>query len=384
MLSETRAIVERRVGVPSRTGWWIPGALLFLAILASAGPAWACSCRFDPEGIFERASIVFLGTKIATERVTPSDCKEQFLPECHPHEVGVFSVEQILKGPHTAMVRVRSLDNLVCGPTYPLGETSWVAAVGDEERGYSYGSCMFFDLPTKANALLDTIDQYQDRRRSLNQAVERRPADPATLMALASFYAETHSRLEALAMVNRLLEVEPLHRDGVLLKADQLAIGPDQSAVLEALAPYLATHPDDKDALHQLVLSLVRLKRLGEVPSGWRDFTGLNGWDFDFSDGNLNNASFRNNRMYQTSFAKAELRQADFSEAEVMSGNFANADLTGAVMINAVLLWADFRGATLNGADLTGANLGGAKLEGAIYDDATVWPAGWPSAIKQQ
>ena len=82
----------------------------------------------------------------------------------------------------------------------------------------------------------------------------------------------------------------------------------------------------------------VRLKRLGEVPSGWRDFTGLNGWDFDFSDSNLNNASFRSNRMSQTSFAKAELRQADFSEAEVMSGNFANADLTGAVMINAVFL----------------------------------------------
>ena len=54
-----------------------------------AGPAWACSCIFDPEGVFAKSSMVFLGTKIATEHVIPTDCNDQFLPECHPHDVGI-------------------------------------------------------------------------------------------------------------------------------------------------------------------------------------------------------------------------------------------------------------------------------------------------------
>ncbi len=93
-------------------------------------------------------------------------------------------------------------------------------------------------------------------------------------MALATFYAETNGRLEAIRTLERLLAIEPLHREATLLKARQIALGPNQAAVLDALAPYLAAHPDDHEALHRRVLALVRLDRLTEVPAGWGDFTG--------------------------------------------------------------------------------------------------------------
>jgi uncharacterized protein YjbI with pentapeptide repeats len=194
-------------------------------------------------------------------------------------------------------------------------------------------------------------------------------------MALATFYAETNDRLAAIRTAERLLALEPLHREATILKARKLADGPNQGAVLDALAPYLAAHPDDHEALHRRVLALVRLDRFADVPAGWRDFTELRGWYFDFSRARLNGASFRGNQLYSTSFAGAQLRGADLSEVETFGVSFAGADLTGAAMARAKLGNADFRGAALMGADLSGAYLGGANLAGAVYDEATVWPA---------
>jgi uncharacterized protein YjbI with pentapeptide repeats len=63
------------------------------------------------------------------------------------------------------------------------------------------------------------------------------------------------------------------------------------------------------------------------------------------------------------------------------------ADLRGANLSNAKLTRADLRGANLSGANLQGAYLGGANLSGvslqganfggAIYDENTIWPAGF-------
>jgi uncharacterized protein YjbI with pentapeptide repeats len=376
--------------------------LVAIALATCATSAWACTCKGQPDGAFESAGVVFQGTAISTERVIPTDCDDRLHPDCQPHYVQVFSVKQALKGFPKETVRIHSYDLHMCGPSYPIGETRWVVAMGDEERGYHFPFCTWFPEPQWPARLADMIDQYQEQRRSLNEAVERRPSDPDALMALAAFYAKTYSRLEALALVDRLLKVEPLHRDGILLRATQLAIGPDQSAVLETLAPYLAVHPDDKDALHQRVLALVRLKRLDEVPGEWRDFTELHGRNLDFSRRGLNNASFRGDRMFKPAFAGAELRSADFSDTW-MEGDFAGADMTGASLKGAILSGSNFTGTTLDDADLTGATLwraklggaslkgaklSGVKLEGALYDDRTIWPTGFDpvaaGAVKQQ
>jgi uncharacterized protein YjbI with pentapeptide repeats len=394
-------------------------AAVGLATMVTAGSALACSCGSDlpgglPQASFNAAGIVFRGTMHGTEYVQPTHCDEHSAGyDCRPYLAGVFSVEQVLKGSPATLIKI-GFANERCAPGLPeLGESDWVAAWGDAERGYSMGKCMFFVPPADANGpLAKTIADYQRRRKSLNDAVEQGPSDLSALMALAAFYTETNDRLESIRTLDRLLAIEPLHREATILKARQLADGPDQNAVLDALAPYLAAHPDDHDALHRRVLALVRLDRFGDVPADWRDFTELRGRYFDFSKASLNGASFRGDQLYNTSFAEAQLRGADFSDVQMWDNNFAGADLTGAVMVKASLGQADFRGAVLSGADLTdaeivyaklgqadlrgavlrGATLTGAyvtrNLAGAIYDDATVWPAGFDpvaaGAVKRQ
>jgi uncharacterized protein YjbI with pentapeptide repeats len=406
--------------------WFRRLLVVVLAAIASATSAWACSCASNlpggiPQWSFNAASIVFRGTMHGTEYVLPTHCDMHSHERCRPRLVGVFSIEHALKGSPATLIRIRSPDDaLLCGPQLPtIGKTSWVAAVGDEERGYSLSACMFFGPPAsgEGDPLADTIAQYQRRLKSLSDAVGQAPSGRSALMALATFYTETNGRLEAIRTLERLLAIEPMHREARLLRARQLANGPNQAAVLEALAPYLAAHPDDHEALHRRVLALVRLDRVSDVPAGWRDFTELRGWSFDFSKAKLNGASFRGNQMYQTSFAKAELRRADFSEAEMWGSSFAGANLAEAVMVKAKLGQGDFRGAVLSGADLTtadlsaadftgakldgvnlsgsrlyranlsGADLSGATLTGAVYG-GTIWPLGFDpaaaGAVKQQ
>jgi uncharacterized protein YjbI with pentapeptide repeats len=427
-VSNQRAIVDGQVRAARSTGAraTVPTVLrrlrlcLVVAIaIVTAGSALACSCGSDlpgglPQASFNAASVIFRGTMHGTEHVQPTNCdKHSGGYDCRPYLAGVFSVEHVLKGSPVTLIKV-GFANERCAPGLPeVGETDWVAAWGDAERGYSMGECMYFVPPADANSpLVETIADYQRRRKRLNDAVEQGPSGRSALMALAAFYTETNDRLESIRTLDRLLAVEPLHREATILKARQLADGPDQNAVLDTLAPYLAAHPDDHDALHRRVLALVRLDRLGDVPADWRDFTELRGWYFDFSNASLNGASFRDDQLYNTSFAEAQLRGADFSDVEMWDNNFAGADLTGAVMAQANLGQTDFRGAVLSGADLTGADIVYAKLdqadlrgavlrgavvtgvyvsrnlEGALYDDATIWPAGFDpvaaGAIKQQ
>ncbi len=54
------------------------------------------------------------------------------------------------------------------------------------------------------------------------------------------------------------------------------------------------------------------------------------------------------------------------------------ADLTKAKLHGAVLRSTDLSETDLSGADLIGADLTMADLRRALYDDATVWPVGYP------
>jgi hypothetical protein len=367
---------------------------VILVLMVSTTAAWACSCGSNlpggiPQAAFNAASIVFRGTMHGTEYVLPTYCDKHSYEKCEPRLVGVLSVEQVLKGSPATLIRIRSPnDALMCGPSLPrIGETSWIAAMGDAERGYSLSICMFFGPPAggEGGPLADTIAEYHRKLKNLRDAAEQAPPGQAALMALATFYAETNSRLEAIQTLEQLLAIEPLHRDATLLKARQIALGPNQAAVLDALAPYLAVHPNDHDALHRRALALVRLDRLSEVPAGWRDFTDLNGGSFDFSKAKLNDASFRGNRIYHTSFAEAELPRADFSDVEMWGTSFAGANLTEAVMANAKLGQGDFQGAVLSGADLSNADLSradftGAKLNGADLSGSRLYRANFAGA----
>jgi len=351
------------------------------------------------------ASLVARVTMIRLDSVSPPYCGKHRLMSCGPQKVGIFRVDDPLKGSSQPVIRI-ALDTLFCGAPHPrMGETTWIAAYGDAEVGYVFPPCTSFNGPPAEGSkapIAQTIAQYQSRLERLDHAAQQHPSDPATLMDLAKFLAETSGRLEAISILDKVLAIDRLHRRANILKAEQLSRGPNQEAILDSLAPYLAAHPDDQDAMHQRVLALLQLDRLGEVPADWQDFTDIYGMRYDFSNRMLNGAAFRRNYMSLTSFARSELQHADFSEAHMQSGDFAGADLTGAVMANADLVRAKFLGAVLDGADLSGARMQGSDLRGASlkganlsdtrltdaqYDEATIWPDGFDpvagGALKQ-
>ncbi|MGW1743846.1 pentapeptide repeat-containing protein [Nocardia sp. NPDC001965] len=58
-------------------------------------------------------------------------------------------------------------------------------------------------------------------------------------------------------------------------------------------------------------------------------------------------------------------------------------DLTGADLTGANLEGAELRYADLTGANFTEADLTGVDLTGAVYDETTVWPAGFTPAVPE-
>jgi uncharacterized protein YjbI with pentapeptide repeats len=374
-----------------------------LASMAIAGSALACSCgppmdgRSASQKAFDEASFVGLVTMIGIEGAPPSPfCGDRHrVRDCKPRKMGIFTIERALKGSSEAPLRI-SLDYSQCTikALYGVGEQGWIAVFGDPEIGYFFGSCTWFEPPSEwdGDPVAETVARYQAHRDGLEGAVRHRP-DPRALMELAKFLAETHSRLEAISVLDQVLTADRLHPEANVLKAQQLAIGPRQQAVIASLAPYLAAHPDDQEAMHQHVLALVRLDRLDEVPANWRDFRGLNGIRYDFSNRKLDGASFRGNIMYGASFVSSELRNSDFSGTTFGNrGDFSGADLTGALMTGAGLGSVKFQGAVLDNADLSGAYLGRADLRGASlkganlskvdlggvqHDETTIWPDGF-------
>lgn len=360
---------------------WLQRLLIVaLASMAAATSAWACSCGSSlpggiPQASFIGASLVARVTMIGLGSVPAPYCDKHRFIDCGLRKAGIFRVEETLKGSAKPLIRIRFDTSLCAGPTPRMGETTWIAVYGDAELGYSFAGCMWFGGPPAEGddgPLAQTIAQYRSRLERLDDAARQHPSDPGALMELAIFLAETYSRLESISTLDRLLTVDPLHREANLLKAEQLARGPHQEAVLDSLDPYLAAHPGDQEAMHQRVIALVRLDRLDDVPTGWQNFTGIHGDRYDFSNRKLNGASFRGNRMYQASFAGSELRRADLSRANLVQANFGSAVLDGADLSGASMDGVDLRGASLKGA-----NLSETRLHKALYDPATVWPDGF-------
>jgi hypothetical protein len=352
--------------------------ILALASMAAATSAWACSCGSSlpggiPQGSFIGASLVARVTMIGFDYVS-APCDKHRRLDCSSRWAGIFWVGDTLKGSSNSMIRIK-FDTSMCGGGAPnLFDPTWVAVYGDAEIGHSFGGCTWFGPPPEGDdgPLAQTIAQYRNQLESLKAAVRQHPSDPAALVELAKFLAETHNRLESISTLDQVLAVDPLHREANLSKAEQLALGPDQEAVLDSIEPYVAAHPDDHEAMHRRVLALVRLDRLGETPANWQDFTGICCFNYDFSHRKLNSASFRGNRMDKSSFAASELRRADFSGTNLYAANFRGAILDGADMSGAHLEGADLRGASLKGANLSKTRVGG-----ALYDEATIWPDGF-------
>lgn len=112
------------------------------------------------------------------------------------------------------------------------------------------------------------------------------------------------------------------------------------------------------------------------------DFSDLN-LDFaSFEEANLAGSIFRNTRMFRTRFNSAILKNVDLTGAYLHEAFLKDADLRGAILVDANLTNADFRAADLRGADLTGAqfvdhedrylDFRGADLRSAKYDETAL------------
>ncbi|MGM7648195.1 pentapeptide repeat-containing protein [Nocardia sp. JW2] len=118
----------------------------------------------------------------------------------------------------------------------------------------------------------------------------------------------------------------------------------------------------------------------------------------DFYDVQLTDAWFRaasapridmsyvravNAEFYATDLTEATLFFSDFSEASFAHARLSGAILVGLNLTNANLQSADLSYAQFQDVDFTGADFSGIDLTGIVYDEYTVWPAGFtppPSA----
>jgi uncharacterized protein YjbI with pentapeptide repeats len=115
------------------------------------------------------------------------------------------------------------------------------------------------------------------------------------------------------------------------------------------------------------------------VPEGTIDFESANLEGFAIPGlTTLRGRSFRYALMYWAMMAGADLSGCNFEGAELRGANLINASLIGANLTGANLGLDNLGGATsLQGANLTNAVLDRANLSGALFDERTVFPAGF-------
>ena len=204
-------------------------AALFLSL--SALPAWACSClSSEPDDFVAGVGIVFRGALISEQRVPPSlqgNCKGAGLA-CQFALTGTFRVEQVFKGTaaETVNITYAKANGGNCGASFRVGHVVLIAADGDAERGYSTGMCTLVQVSDDAGAaaILAAADRYRSKLATLDAAVAANPSDVRALLSKARFLADSNARIEAVATLDRLLQLEPLQRDATLLKADLLSL----------------------------------------------------------------------------------------------------------------------------------------------------------------
>ena len=115
------------------------------------------------------------------------------------------------------------------------------------------------------------------------------------------------------------------------------------------------------------------------VPEGTIDFEAANLEGFVIPGlTTLRGRSFRYALMYWAMMAGADLSGCNFEGAELRGANLINATLIGANLRGANLSRDNLGGASsLQGANLTNAVLDRANLSGALFDERTVFPAGF-------
>ncbi|HEY1189185.1 MAG TPA: pentapeptide repeat-containing protein [Gemmata sp.] len=123
------------------------------------------------------------------------------------------------------------------------------------------------------------------------------------------------------------------------------------------------------------------------VALGGLDFTLAN-----FDRANLTKSNLRGCVLVEVSLRSASLDGASCPGADLRRADLSGASLRGSSLRTAKCSGTDFRGADLtkadlDGADLRGANLGSANLErvrlkDAVYDETTVFPAGFTFPVK--
>jgi hypothetical protein len=97
------------------------------------------------------------------------------------------------------------------------------------------------------------------------------------------------------------------------------------------------------------------------------DLSGSKVWRSTFWYAQAEGVSFKNAILEGTDFSDADLRKADFSGALLANADFRGADLEGSNLRHTFFKEANFRTSNLKDVDLSGA----------IFDDKTVWPAGF-------
>ncbi|GEM_PF-6967689 len=104
------------------------------------------------------------------------------------------------------------------------------------------------------------------------------------------------------------------------------------------------------------------------------------GVNFDGAD--LRRAKLVDMDLRSKSFRGANAEFADLTEADLRGSDLRGANLRGAYLTGAMLQGADLRDAVLRDAwllatHLEDTQLADADVTGAVYDQATVWPAGY-------
>ena len=112
----------------------------------------------------------------------------------------------------------------------------------------------------------------------------------------------------------------------------------------------------------------------------WTDLEDSNLLGADLSGAQLFEAKMTNAVLTNANMEGARLESVDLAGAVLRDARMSDTVLNGATLRKADLYSADLRRCDLRGADLDGANLLGARLDGAVYDEETVFPAGFDAA----
>ena len=117
------------------------------------------------------------------------------------------------------------------------------------------------------------------------------------------------------------------------------------------------------------------------------DFRGQVITNYDFSNMNLKDASFKFSTLQNVDFSNADLENADFRFSKIENSNFNNANLKNAKFPRTDIRFSDFSGADLRnsyfgvavlteldflGTNLQGANLKGSTLSQVILDETNL------------